>query len=68
MLKSSHLSGFDRSLECLESISYFLDLTSALRAQGAEWAGINESRKERFSGGIKVNFDAPDSIKICGRT
>jgi hypothetical protein len=27
MLKSSHLSGFDRSLECLESISYFLDLT-----------------------------------------
>jgi hypothetical protein len=45
MLKSSHLSDFDRSLECLESISYFLDLTSALRAQGAEWAGIKREQK-----------------------
>jgi hypothetical protein len=23
---------------------------------------------ERFSGGIKVNLDAPDPIEICGRT
>jgi hypothetical protein len=23
---------------------------------------------ERFSGGIKVNLDAPDPIEVCGRT